>query len=82
MVELDVGVVGCDAACNLSFPQIQCERDVAVADEHDRRRRQLERRARRLLREDVLPDVITSARMEELNVVALGDGLETPQERL
>ena len=53
-----------------------------MADEHDRRRRQLERRARRLLREDVLPDVITSARMEELNVVALGDGLETPQERL
>ena len=57
------------------------ERDVAVADEHERPLGQLEGGARDVGREHVLPDRVARARVEELDAVALAARLERLEER-
>src|SRR5581483_5617762 len=57
------------------------ERNVAVPDEDDRRRRLLECRGGRLVGEDVLPDRVAGAGVEELRAVGLGEWLEPVEER-
>ena len=56
------------------------KRDVAVADEDERRLGQLERRQRSLSAEHVLPDGIARTRVKELRAVESSLGLEAFEE--
>jgi len=59
--------------------QAQRDRDVAVADEDELRRRQLERLADDGLAQHVLPDRVARTRVERLDAVPLGLRLELAQ---
>ena len=71
-----------ERAGNVATVDRQRERDVAVADEHERRRRQLERRLRRLLAQNVLPHRVARARVEQLRARRLAVRREAAQECL
>src|SRR4051794_35463088 len=78
--EIDVGVSGSVPAAEPAVRVHDRERDVAVADEHERRLGQLERGLDRVGGEHVVPDRIARARVEELDPVASPGRAELRQE--
>src|SRR5438093_638620 len=75
-----LGPAGCESAHDLAARLRDRECDMAVADEHDRRRRELERGARRFFGENVLPDRIARACVKEIDAVHSTERLEFLQE--
>ena len=69
-VELDGDAAGREPAVDLVAVQRERERDVRVADEHERLGRRLEREQRHLLAEHVLPHRVAWAGVEQLGAVA------------
>ena len=80
-VELQVGPAGSKTAGDAAVRGGDGERDMAVSDENDRRCREVEGRLRRLLGQDVLPDGIARARVEEVDAVGCAGGLKALQKR-
>ena len=79
--EVGLGAGRCVRTGELAALECDGEGDVAVADEHERRLRQLERRQHRLPAQHVLPHGITRARMEEVGVLEVRLRLQTADER-
>jgi Zn-dependent protease with chaperone function len=80
-LEGDLGTTRRETALDAPVDERDCQCDVAVSDEHEAGRGQLERRLRSLLRQDVLPDRITRACVEEVDAFGLSGGLEALEER-
>src|SRR5262249_34699635 len=79
--EVDLVVLGGHAAAELVAAPGEREGDVAVADDHERRRRQAEAQERRRLAEDVVPHRVDRAAVVELRARARRRRLERAQER-
>ena len=79
-LELHLGLGRCETACDLLAVERQRERDMAVADEHERGVGELERCAGGLFCQHVFPDRIARACMEEIDAVDGSGRLEPLQE--
>ena len=75
-VELRFEAVGSNATLEVFLIEDKRNRDVAVADEHERRMGQRQGLERDLFREDIVPDWIAWAPVEELDALDLGAGPE------
>ena len=71
---------GATAPLEVAVRERDRERDVAVADEHERRDGHLERGQGRLLADHVLPDRVARARVEELGAIDLRLRFESLEE--
>src|SRR5205823_10337143 len=80
--EIDLRSLGRDAAAEGVTLPGECQRDMAVPDEDERRLRQTEAQEGGRLAEDVVPDGVDRAAVEELDPLTLRGGLERLKERL
>src|SRR5206468_914263 len=69
-LELELRSRRCDAAGDVVARLAESERDVAVADEHERRRRHAQAHPRDLFAQYVVPDRIARTAVEELDGLA------------
>jgi voltage-gated potassium channel len=81
LVEVDLEPFARETACDAGLALLpECERDVAVPDEDERRRRHTQAQPRNLCAQDVVPDRVARAAVEELRTVRLGARLESLEE--